>query len=238
MANNMHVPHRVAVYYAPPVESAWWKYGSAWLGRCAATDLPVSQPEVEGMTSETFARLTSDPRRYGWHGTLRAPFRLKEGKTLDDVRATLRAFCAERKAFDLPPLKVSREGGFLALRPSQAEPELDGLAGDCVRQMHPLAASLTSEELVRRRRSGLTEAQNQLLQIWGYPYVFEQFRFHLSLTGPLEKLPENAQRLLMTKAMAHFQGLPACRIDRVSLFVEPAPGAQFRLLEQIEFSYE
>lgn len=238
MANNMHFPHRVAVYYAPPVESGWWQRGSAWLGRCAATDLPVSQPEVEGMTSEAFARLTSDPRRYGWHGTLRAPFRLKEGKTLDDVRAALRALCAERKAFDLAPLKVSRAGGFLALRPSRAEPELDGLAGDCVRQMHPLAASLTEEELVRRRRSGLTEAQNQLLQDWGYPYVFGQFRFHLSLTGPLEEWPEDAQELLMTKAEAHFHGLPACRIDRVSLFIEPTPGAQFRLLEQIEFSYE
>ncbi|MBY4593994.1 DUF1045 domain-containing protein [Ottowia caeni] len=238
MVNNMHVPHRVALYYAPAVESAWWRAGSSWLGRCAATGLSITQPQVEGCTSESFERLTSDPRRYGWHGTLRAPFRLAEGKSLEDVRAATRLLCAERKGFELAPLQVSRLGGFLALRPSQSQPELDRLASDCVRQMHRLAAPLSEDEIARRRRAALSAEQKELLQTWGYPYVFGQFRFHLSLTGPLQDLPEDTQALLIEKANAHFHELPACRVDRVSLFVEPAPGAHFRLLEQIEFSYE
>lgn len=238
MANNMHVPHRVAIYYAPAVQSAWWRAGSSWLGRCAATDLTITQPQLEGFTSEAFGKLTSEPRRYGWHGTLRAPFRLAEGKSLGDVRAAVQRLCAERDAFELAPLQVSRMGGFLALRPSQAEPELDRLAGDCVRQMHSLAAPLTDDELARRRRAALSSEQNEFLQTWGYPYVFGQFRFHFSLTGSMKDLHEDKEVLLIEKANAHFQQLPACRVDRVSLFVEPTPGAQFRLLEQNEFSYE
>lgn len=238
MVNDMCTPHRVAVYYAPPYESVWWEAGSSWLGRCAATERSIKQPQFEGVTSDAFARLTADPRRYGWHGTLRAPFRLAEGKTIADVRAALRRMCTERNAFDLAPLQVSRMGGFLALRPTQVEHELDRLAADCVRQMHSLAAPLTDGELARRRLAALSAEQDELLQIWGYPYVFGQFRFHLSLTGPLKDLPEDIQELLIEKAIAHFEALPACRVDRVSLFVEPTPGAQFRMLEQIEFSHE
>jgi putative phosphonate metabolism protein len=235
MANDPQAPHRVALYYAPPPQSAWWRAGSEWLGRCALTGQPLPQPVITGMAPGQFAALTADPRRYGWHATLKAPFRLAPGQTLDSLRAGVRQLCEGREPFDLAPLQVSHLGHFLALRPLHAQPELDTLAADCVRQIHPLAMPLSPDELARRRRAPLTPEQDALLQAWGYPYVLDQYRFHLSLTGALQALPADTLAGLLEAAADRFHDLPPCRIDRISVFVEPTPGADFCLLEQIGF---
>ncbi|MFP5466731.1 MAG: DUF1045 domain-containing protein [Gammaproteobacteria bacterium] len=235
MSYDPQAPNRVALYYAPPPQSAWWRAGSEWLGRCALTGQPRRQPDIDGLTSDQFAALTADPRRYGWHATLKAPFRLAPGQTLDSLRAGVRQMCEGREPFDLAPLQVSRMGRFLALRPLQAQPELDALAADCVRRTHPLAMPLSPDELTHRRRTPLTPRQDALLQAWGYPYVLDEYRFHLSLTGPLQALPADTLAKLLESAADRFHDLPPCRIDRVSVFVEPAPGADFCLLEQIGF---
>lgn len=227
--------HRLAVYFAPAPDSQAWHAGSAWLGRCAADDAPRPQPMIPGMSPEQFASLTADPRRYGWHGTLKAPFRVARGLHLDDVRTALHALCNEHKAFTLS-LQVCRLGDFLALVPSHTVLALNALAADCVKQLQPLAAPLNEDELARRRRAGLTPEQDALMRAWGYPYVLTQFRFHLSLTGPLGELAPESQACLIDAATAHFQNAMTCEVDRVSLFIEPAPGAPFRLLDQIHFS--
>lgn len=227
--------HRVALYFAPACPSDWWTAGSAWLGRCALTDQPRLQPAVPGWTPAAFAALTAEPRRYGWHATLKAPFRLAPGQTLQGMRQAVRALCQGRPAFELPPLQVSTQGQFLALRPLSTLPALERLAADAVRQLHPWAAPLTAEELAHRRRAPLSAAQDALLQAWGYPHVMDQFRFHLSLTGALRDVPADALADLLAAAADHFRHLPPCRVDRVSLFVEPAPGAPMRLLEQVVF---
>jgi putative phosphonate metabolism protein len=235
MDNDAFVPYRVAVYYAPPPDSAWWRAGSEWLGRCALTGQALPQPAIEGIGPDEFTRLTTEPRRYGWHATLKAPFRLAAGQTLDDVRAGLRRLCRGRAPFDLAPLRPVRLGDFLALRPGQPQAELDRLAADVVQQLQPLAQPLNADELARRRRAGLTPEQDRLLLAWGYPHVLQLFRFHLSLTAPLRDVPSTTVAALLQAAGDHFDGLPLCHIDRVSLFVEPAPGAPFQLLEQIGF---
>lgn len=235
MANEFHEPHRVALYFAPSPQSAWWRAGSEWLGRCALTGHPRPQPVIDGLMPEQFAALTAHPRRYGWHATLKAPFRLAPGQSLDTLRAAVRQLCAGRESFDLAPLQVSHMGHFLALRPLQVQPALDQLAADCVRRIQPLAALLSPEELARRRRAPLTPAQDALLQAWGYPYVLDEYRFHFSLTGVLPALSADSLAALLAAAADRFHNLPPCRIDRVSLFVEPEAGADFCLLEQIGF---
>jgi putative phosphonate metabolism protein len=235
MENDTVAPYRVAVYYAPPPDSAWWHAGSEWLGRCARTGQTLTQPAIEGITTDDVTRLTDEPRRYGWHATLKAPFRLAAGQTLDDVRASLRRLCRGRTPFDLAPLQPIRMGDFLALRPRQPQAALDRLAADAVVQLQPLALPLNAEELARRRRAGLTPEQDRLLLAWGYPHVLQNFRFHLSLTGPVGDMPASMVAALLQAASARFDRLAACHIDRVSLFVESTPGAPFELLEQIGF---
>jgi len=228
-------PHRVAIYCAPAPDSTWWQAGSEWLGRCAHTGEPRRQPAPAALDAEVFARLTADPRRYGWHATLKAPFHLAAGQSLDSLRGALHRLCEGREPFDLPPLQVGRMNGFLALRPIHALPALDQLAADCVQQLQPLARALSPDELLRRRRAGLTPEQDALLQAWGYPYVLQQFRFHFSLTGHMQALPADALAGLLEAAAARFHALPNPRVDRLSVFVEPSPGADFRLLEQVVF---
>ncbi|MEZ5665227.1 MAG: DUF1045 domain-containing protein [Burkholderiaceae bacterium] len=235
MVSDAARPHRVAVYFAPPPQSRWGRAGSEWLGRCALSDQTVDQSRIDGIAPDHFARLTAEPRRYGWHATLKAPFQLSPELTLDSLRLAMRRLCVGREPFNLPPLQVSCMGHFLALRTMQRQSALDQLAADCVQQLQPLAQPLSEAELARRRRSGLTPGQDALLQAWGYPYVLDEYRFHFSLTGPLPGVPADVLVALLEAASARFHLLPALRVDRLSLFVEPEPGAAFRLVEQFEF---
>jgi len=227
-------PHRCAIYFAPPVLSEWWMAGSQWLGRCARTGMSQPQPRIPGVEPGRFHALTADPRRYGWHATLKAPFELAPGCGLDDLRAALRALCADHSRFTLPPVVAQRMDRFIALRPAQPSAALDALAADCVRRLHLLAAPLTEAELARRRRVPLTPHQDALLLQWGYPWVLDHFRFHLSLTGDIDGEAAATQAALQEAAQAWFGALPPCEVGHLSLFVEPVRGAEFMLVEQLE----
>jgi len=227
-------PHRYAVYFAPRVDGAWWRAGSRWLGRCAAHAQPLPQAPVPGVPAHELHRLTKAPRRYGWHATLKAPFALAPGADAGMLRAGLRNLCRAFESFTMPALKVAMLDDFLALVPEGDSPAIDALAAACVTQLHPLAAPLTSIELDRRRAAGLGAEEDALLVRWGYPFVLERFRFHLSLTGSLRDAEPATVQALQDAARHVFDALPPCRFDALSLFAEPRPGADFMLVEQLE----
>jgi len=226
--------HRYAVYFAPRAHSPWWLAGSRWLGRCAARGEPLPQPPVPGLSAPELHQWTKAPRRYGWHATLKAPFALAPGADEAQLRASLRALAAEFEAFSLPPLKVAMLDDFLALVPDGDAQAIETLAAACVTRLQPLAAPLAPAELERRRAAGLTPEEDALLLRWGYPFVLERFRFHLSLTGSLKDAAPAAVEALKEAARHRFDALPACRVDSLSLFVEPRPGSDFMLVEQME----
>lgn len=228
-------PYRVAIYYAPDTPSDAWQSGSRWLGRNAATGQLLTQPAVDGIAKEVLTELTSHPRRYGWHATLKAPFQLAPGHTLSTLRTGVQQFCQGRQPFDLAAWDLSTIDGFLSLRPQHSPPELAQLAADCVQQLHFFAAPLSEAALARRRLAAISPEEDALLLAWGYPYVLQHFQFHFSLTGPLNLIPEDLLPLLMLAAKTHFHKVPAERVDRLSIFIEPRPGDDFQLLEQIEF---
>jgi putative phosphonate metabolism protein len=233
MANSpMNTPHRVAIYAAPEAGSPWWQQGSEWLGRCAHHQRVLAQPTIEGVEASTLARLTADPRRYGWHGTLKAPFRLAEGVGLAQLSDAVNRLCQQHRPFELTGSRVARMGRFLAWRPESPVLPLQRLAASCVTQLHSLAAPLTPKEMERRRQAGLTPEQDALMRDWGYPWVLDQFRFHFSLTGPLDTAPADTVNTLAVAATAHFSALPPMRLDHVSIFVEPAAGGDFVLWQQ------
>ncbi|HVE52299.1 MAG TPA: hypothetical protein VNB23_02820, partial [Ramlibacter sp.] len=68
--NGAAQPARYAIYYAPAVGSPWWKFGAGWLGRDEQRDAPLPQPPLHGLQPDEFARVTAEPRRYGFHATL------------------------------------------------------------------------------------------------------------------------------------------------------------------------
>jgi hypothetical protein len=236
MAFESNSFHRVAIYAAPDPRSVWWRVGSEWLGRCASQAVAVTQPIISGIDPAELLRLTADPRRYGWHATLKAPFRLGAGIGFPALREVLAAIAQDHPAFDIGHFKVTHLGKFFALQPVDPPAALTALANDCVQRLQPLAAPLNEYELTRRRKGRLTPQEDALMLAWGYPWVLDRFNFHFSLTGPLTGLTEENLKRLHQSAADHFRNLPPLRMDRLSVFIEPSPGADFDMFEQVELA--
>jgi putative phosphonate metabolism protein len=214
---------RYAVYYAPepgPLAEA----AARWLGWDPALGCAVMQPDL-GLD---LVRLTAEPRKYGFHGTIKPPFRLAEGHDLASLSAAVEAVAQSLPAVRFDGLQMVALAGFLALVPTGDTGRLCNLAGEVVARLDRLRAPLTAAEVARRRPERLTERQRALLNQYGYPYVMEEFRFHLTLSGPVT---EAELGLLMPLARAHF-ALPEPFILReLCLFGEDEGGA-FHLLHR------
>lgn len=223
--------YRYAIFFAPRHDSTFWQWGSAWLGRDAFTGEAIPQPLIAGMEPDRLFRVTSEPRKYGFHGTLKPPFRLAANTTRGRLRAAVAAFAARQRPFRLGGMKVARIGRFLALVPVARSRAMDMLAADAMRAFEPFRGPPTEPELTRRRRAGLTPRQEAMLCEWGYPYVMDEFRFHMTLTGALwadEAAP-------LTAAIEDRFGETLRRpveVDCLWLFEQTRAGAQFRAAEQ------
>lgn len=216
---------RYAVYYAPepgPFASA----AAEWLGWDPVPGTTVVQPDL----GFDLADLTDDPRKYGFHGTIKAPFRLAKGIDRCAVSDALTALAANLKPVETPGLHLVALDGFLALVPQGDAAGLLALAAQVVEQLDGLRAPLTEAEIARRRPERLTPRQRALLDKFGYPYVMEEFRFHLTLSRRLTKA-ENAA--LMPLARARFAPLlpQPFRVSALCLFGEAIDG-QFHLLHR------
>lgn len=176
---------RYAIYFAPQPTSPLWQLGSAWLGRDAITGEVPPRPEIAGISPQDADVITIPPRRYGFHATLKAPFRLSAGCTVADLVETAKTFASRLKPFSIR-LGVGEINDFLALRPVEARPALQDLADDCVRAFEPFRATPAEGELARRLRTSLQPEERRNIAEWGYPYVFGQYRFHMTLTGRLK----------------------------------------------------
>jgi len=230
---NTENAYRYAIYYAPEPSSEWWAAGSHWLGRCALTGRPLAQAVIDGVAPEHFHAYTQDPRRYGWHATLKAPFVLAPGESLSSLITRLRSIASQHSAFAMPRLQVSTAGGFLALRPTAHHPVIHSTADACVTGLQALTQALTAEDLTRRRQKNLTARQERYLQQWSYPWVLDEFQFHMSLTGPLRNMPAAEQSALVSAAQERFDALPACRFTHLSVFAEPQVGANFVWIDNV-----
>lgn len=227
--------YRYAIYWVPPRDSRLWHAGTTWLGRDPETGARHDTPAVAGYTSECLRQHCEAARRYGFHATVKAPFQLAPGCTAAQLRRALAEFCEGHTAFTLPPLQVMRLDEFAALVTSVHCALLNRLAFECTRSLDGFRAPLLPEELARRRAVGLTPRQDQALLRWGYPYVGEEFRFHMTLTDRLDV--SDRDRLL--PAISRWFA-PALEADvqwyELALFGEPAPGADFELLERFALS--
>ncbi len=223
-ANALPEPYRVAVYYAPAPEDPLWSLGSTWLGRDAATGAAIPQPDIPGLQAAT-----SSPRRYGFHATLKPPMQL--AAPLPDFLAAVRALAARLTPFALPTLEVTQLGAFIALCETTPSPALHALADACVTALDSFrrpedAATQTS------RAAGATARQAANIAKWGYPYVLEDWRFHMTLSNALS--PNN----LAPAAAAFFPNILAAEryVTDLAIFAEPAPGADFSLLARAKLS--
>ncbi|MBX9457277.1 MAG: DUF1045 domain-containing protein [Rhizobium sp.] len=219
---------RYAIYFTPPADDPLTRRASHWLGRDAHTGAMLSQPIIEAFSDALFSELTFDPRRYGFHATMKAPFELTEGVSESEFLAAFEDFAARRQAFTLPSLVLDQLGQFFALVPGAGSPELQGLAADCVTDFDRFRAPLDEADIIRRRPERLSQTERSNLMTWGYPYVLDAFRFHMTLTGPVDREDQPAMRAAIE---AHFDGLldQPRAIDALAIYVEPVRGSPFQL---------
>lgn len=216
---------RVAVYWAPPAADPLWTLGARWLGRDAETGDSVPQPDVPGL-----AALTASPRRYGFHATFKAPIAL--AGSYEAFLADARVLARSLKPARLPPLAVCALEGFAALCPSEEAPALTALAAAVVTGLDHHRRPEPAEKQASRAH-GRTPAQAAHLARWGYPFVLEEWRFHMTLSDGGAATPS-----LLATARRHFAaalGRPR-RAEALAIFVEPSPGANFRLVERFAFA--
>lgn len=217
---------RVALYYAPLPDDPLFAAATSWLGRDPRNNAPASQPDLPDI-----AAITAEPRLYGCHATLKPPMRLVQGRQWLDVVEAATELADRIAPFALPALVVSDVFGFLALREIAQCPALQALADACVAQLDPFRAPPSDAELLRRRRAELTPQQDAMLVRWGYPYVFETWFFHMTLTRRLTAEEKAFYQPAAERYFAHAIALPR-QVTDICLSVQPAPGKPFVIAER------
>ena len=217
---------RHAIYYAPTPGSTLHRLGSAWLGRDALSGESVKQPPIDGLRE-----VTAEPAHYGFHATLKAPFTLNPGMKRVDLGDAVALIAAQMETVTIQSLELCEFEGFLALAPSRQDRVLSFLGEICVCGLDSFRASASDEELARRRAANLRARQEQHLLKWGYPYVLDEFRFHLTLT---RRLQDDERQTFMKAALSHFApvlGLPL-EVDALTVFAETRPERNFVVEER------
>ena len=217
---------RYALYFPPAASDDLTLAAARWLGRNAFNGAALEQPAAVGFEPPALSALTADPRRYGFHATLKAPFELAEGRSEGELVAEVARFAAAMEGFDIPEVVVGRLGSFFALVPSEECAPLQAFAAEVVRRFEDFRAPLSSADIARRKPDELSADERQNLVQWGYPYVFDTFRFHMTLTGrvPVDHAP--AMEAALLRHFAEFHGNPLA-ISGIALFREPSRGADF-----------
>jgi putative phosphonate metabolism protein len=220
---------RYAIYYAPERATKLWQFGTGVLGTDPETGASVAQIVPDGFLPDDWQTFTASPRRYGFHATLKAPFALAPGKTEDDLFAAFRAFAETQMPFDASALTPVLSGGYVTLQQRQSDPRLQKLADACVADFDAFRAPLSETDHAQRNHEALTARQKDQLDRWGYPYVFEDFTFHMSLAGPLPK--ERGPDVLTGLAAGYDKAVrdEVFSVRSLAIFSEPAPGRPFRL---------
>lgn len=216
---------RFAIYYAPSATSNLWERAAVWLGRDAA-DGDLFDGAVAGIDRARLLNLTQSANRYGFHATLKAPMALADGATEADLRAALSQFAAQHQPVDLGKPHLASLDGFLALL-VDANEALQDFAAHVVEHFDDFRAPMSVKDRAARAGKGLSDRQIELLDAYGYPYVFEEFRFHMTLS---DRLAEADAADIRQAAATWFGPVldDTIVLDRLALFHESDAGKPFR----------
>jgi Protein of unknown function (DUF1045) len=224
---------RYAIYLAPKPDTALWQFGSKVLGYDAETGLGLTGFRLPSIPQDQWHKATARARTYGFHATLKAPFRLADHQDEQALIEGMNAFAAQHSALPEMPLHLAvldetEIGGFLALIPAEPYLALRNIEAVTVKELDHFRAPLSQDELAKRNPAALTKRQAQYLADYGYPYVMEEFRAHFTLS---DRLP-NASLLKheLNDLLFGHVGKVSITIDELVLFKQPAPEARFHIL--------
>ncbi|KEJ87898.1 DUF1045 domain-containing protein [Sulfitobacter donghicola] len=209
---------RYAIFFTPT--GALADFGARWLGWDSAAGCAVPMPAFEGLD---VAAITKTPRKYGLHGTLKAPFHLDASTSADALHRAAVDFAAVHAPFGIGEMELRHENGFVALRPQGDLVPLRDFATAIVKAFDPFSAPLSAADIARRRKSRLTPRQDQQMLVWGYPFIFEDFHFHLTLSGRLPEATANQVIAALTPEMSRSAETPF-RIDAITVMGQDGDG--------------
>ena len=224
---------RHAIYYAPAHSSPWWTFGAGWLGRDEFLDGTPPAFVAPMLPEPERHHITTQARRYGFHATLKAPFHLRLGVTPAELLARTRSLAHRLRPVPLSPLQVQRLGPYVVLLAPEHHTAVSDLASACVIELDDLRQPLTPDELARRQPATLDARELELLHRYGYPHVLERFRFHLTLTDPVNEAQAAQVTEAVSAQVARLNTQTPLTLDRLCIFEEPAPGQAFRRVHDL-----
>ena len=173
---------------------------------------PPAPPSVTGLSPAEIAFHTAAARRYGFHATLKAPFLLAAERNRSIARRRPRRIRRPRRTRScIPRLAIGQIDGSSRWCPAAPLPALNRLADDVVKAFDRFRAPLSEAEIERRNPDALSAEEFRNLCQWGYPYVFDAFRFHMTLTGRVGE-PEAGARACRPRRGVRFRRSPGrCR---------------------------
>ena len=222
---------RFAIYFIPDPSSPLWAFGSAVIGYDSAAGRDVSFPSHAVFRSAEAGEWTAAPRKYGFHATLRAPFELADGAAPHDLRVAAEAFARAHAPVELGELVVRELGNFVALVPVSQGEDVTRFASNCVRHFEPLRAPLSAPDRERRLKSKLSKDEIANVETWGYPYVHDAFRFHMTLTGPLPGPVRERMRDALATLYAPISA--PIRIDAIGLCRQADRQSRFEVVARL-----
>lgn len=175
---------RYAIYFVPGCDTPLYRFGASVLGYDCYDGTFLSP--IDGVDAAEWAAVVETPCIYGFHATLKAPFVLADGRDESELRGDFLSFAREQPSVNVGELVLRELESFVALVPKAQDAPLARLAETCVEEFDRFRAPLSAADRERRLQTRLTRRQADNLERWGYPYVFDDFRFHMTLTGSLE----------------------------------------------------
>ena len=221
---------RYAIYFVPPADSVLYRFGAGVLGYDCYTGESLPPPHDIALAASEWDALTHEARKYGFHATLKAPFRLLPPFSEADLTAELERFAAIPRTIPEIRPTVQSLAGFIAVVAGTPSMELDRLAADAVMAFDRFRRPLSSQEREQRLGGGLSDRQTDNLDRWGYPYVFEDFRLHMTLTG---RIDAGRRSVILALLQARFNAIDdahALSVDRLALLRQDARALPFRIV--------
>ena len=219
---------RYAVYFVPGADTPLYRFGASVLGYDSHRG--SANPLIDGADQEHWPVLVREPAVYGFHATIKAPVYLAQGRDEADFVAAVTEFAARQPIVPIGDLVPRELGAFIALVPTAACPALDVLARSCVRDLDSYRAAMSEQERARRMTPGLSDRQIENLVRWGYPYVFDDFRFHMTLTGALSAQKRAKALRFLCDKFQQTPGIAAVTIDRLAIAKQISRSAPFRII--------
>jgi putative phosphonate metabolism protein len=223
---------RYAVYFGPRPNEPLHDFGKFWFGIDPETGASLPTSPLAGHSEDLHSAIIKAPRHYALHGTLKPPFVLADGTEYDALKQAVSDLAATLSPVTLSPLYLKDLNGFLALCPTEPSAVLRALAGRCVTELDAFRRPASEGEIEKRRAAGLTPNQDANLLRWGYPYVLDDFRFHITLTSRLQDKEIQTVAAALSPRVSPILTAPTVLQD-LCLYGEPEDGSPFRIVARI-----